>query len=260
MPETWRERIRRWLRLEPRVSGSFDPATFVRICEDDPEAARGALLLDHRELAEELALTHATYEEKLKSLAARTRDMPAADVRREVSSLRDAQDAIRRTLRRIDASSRSAQELLAELREWEARQDEDGPRHADHPDVRAEIVRSELRARGLQPDMRAIAMEESPFGRLGCVVQSTPVCAEEPSRTSDEFDEVEALPLPDPEHLVEAIRQATRDAEQWLSVTEPEQEAIEDLHQLRRLHALLKRLDREQGNTRDRLTLAVRMH
>lgn len=260
MPEPWRERIRRWLRLGPRFSGSFDPAAFERLCAEDPSAARGALALDQRELADELGRTYAAYREKLDMLEARVRGMGASDVRREAAALRDAQDAIRRTLRRIDASARSAEELEDELREWEARRGERGPRHADHPDVRLEIVRSELHARGRAPELRAIPMEESPFGRLSCAMPADPG-----PRTPDAAawirpsDDVGGLPPPDPDHLVLAIRQMTREVERGLSSENPDLETLDDLHELRSLHAVLKRLDRERGASRDRVALAVRM-
>ena len=261
MPESWRERIRRWLRLGPRFSGSFDPAAFERLCAEDPSAARDALTLDQRELADELGRTYAAYREKLNMLAARVRDMSASDVRREAAALRDAQDAIRRTLRRIDASAHSAEELEDELRDWEARQGERGPRHADHPDVRLEIVRSELHARGRAPVLRVIPMEESPFGRLSCAIpQDAGRRTSDVGRgTQDEFPDVGGLPSPDPDNLVAAIRQMTRDVERGLSSENPEPETLDDLHELRSLHAALKRLDRERGASRDRVALAVRM-
>jgi len=260
MSEPWRERIRRWLRLKPPLSGSFDPAAFERLCEEDPVAARDALFLDQRELTDELERTYATYQEKLKGLEARIRCIPASEVKQEAEGLREAQDSIRKTLRRIEASARSARDLEAELLEWEARQGEDGPLHADHPDVRVEIVRSELVTRGSAPDMRAIPMEETPFGRVGCVMparmETEGETVEMPINLEDEDIE---LPDPDPDQLVRTIRQMTREAERGLSVPDPEPEAIEDLRRLRELHALLKRLDRERGATRDRIALAVRM-
>jgi hypothetical protein len=260
MTEPWRERIRRWLRLKPPLSGSFDPASFERLCEEDPAAARDALSLDQRELAEELERTYGTYLEKIKGLETRIRDLPASEVRKEATTLREAQDGIRRTLRRIEASSRSARDLEAELLEWEARRGEAGPLHADHPDVRLEIARSELDARGACPDVRVIPLEESPFGRIGCIMPSQYDTAREPLEieAEDGLEDLE-LPMPDPDHLVLTIRQMTREVERGFSVQNPGQETVEDLRRLRELHALLKRLDRERGATRDRITLAVRM-
>lgn len=259
MPEPWRERIRRWLRLGPRFSGSFDPAAFERLCANDPSAAHEALTLDQRELSDELRRTYEAYREKLETLAERIRGMDATDVRREAATLRDAQDSIRRTLRRIDASARSAAELEDELRDWEARQGESGPRHADHPDVRLEIVRSELHVRGHAPELRPISMDESPFGRLSCAVPENADPTEDPVAWVGVSDDVGGLPSPDPDHLVMTIRQMTRDIERGLSSENPEPETLDDLHELRSLHAALKRLDREHGASRDRLALAVRM-
>jgi uncharacterized membrane protein len=259
MPESWRERIRSWLRLGPRFSGSFDPAAFERLCANDPSAARDALTLDQRELMEELGRTYAAYREKLETLAVRVRGMDATDIRREAATLRDAHDSIRRTLRRIDVSARSAKELEDELREWESRHGEGGPRHADHPDVRLEIVRSELQARGRTPELHAIRMDESPFGRLSCAMPENADPVAIGATWVGLSDDAEGLPSPDPEHLVQAIRQMTREIERGLSTENPEPETVDDLHELRSLHAALKRLDRERGSSRDRLALAVRM-
>ncbi|GEM_PF-5711305 len=73
--------------------------------------------------------------------------------------------------------------------------------------------------------------------------------------------ECDALPVIDPTLLLRAIREATREAERWHALPQVEhgEDALEQVRQLRELHASLKRLDREQGIERARLTLAVRM-
>lgn len=251
------------LRREPKASGSFDPATFERLCVEDPSSAREALVRDQQELLEEFERTYALHRAKVVDLAARAMRLPANEFRREAAALRESQDGIRRILRRIDASAHSASDLLMELREWEAREGEEGTRHADHPDVRAEIVRSELRSRGHAPNLKATSMDESPFGRLGCAVPEpmvvmTPV-AMSVEASLDQDADMEDLSSYDTETLMRLIRETTREAERWHGVPEQDQEVVDDLQRLRSLHAILKRIDRQQGTSRDRLSLAVRM-
>ncbi len=61
--------------------------------------------------------------------------------------------------------------------------------------------------------------------------------------------------------LLPAIRDATREAERWHAIPQTAQveEALEQVRQLRELHASLKLLDRQLGVRRDRLALAMRM-
>jgi len=252
------------LHREPRGSGSFDPASFERLCAEDPSSARDALMRDQRDLLDEFERTYALHRAKVADLVARAEGMPATDIRREAAALRESQDAIRRILRRIDASAQSASDLMAELREWEAREGEDGTRHADHPDVRAEIIRSELRSRGHQTDLQATPIEESPFGRLGCAISEphvvTAFSVAPPSEDAFDRDaDMGEMTSCDTETLIRLIRETTREAERWHGQPEQDHEVVDDLRRLRDLHAILKRLDREGGATRDRMTLAVRM-
>lgn len=258
MAASWSSRIRRWFRRKPPTSGSFDPHAFEQLCREDPEAAREALRRDHRELAEELAQTSAAYQERLEAFSARLDSLTPRALEQELSVLRSAQDAIRRMLRRMDASEREAGELEEELREWESRADEPGVRHADHPDVRAEIIRSELAARGRMPRLAAIPPEASPFRNLECV-ELEREDAPAPAVSSQEPLPEEEVSFPDANHLLHTIRHLTRDAERWHGSPTVDREIVEDLTHLRSLHAVLKRLDRAQGIQRDRISFAVRM-
>lgn len=258
MATSWSSRIRRWFRREPPFSGSFDPHAFEQLCREDPEAAREALRRDHRELAEELAQTSSAYQERLKAFSKRLDSLTPRALEQELSVLRSAQDAIRRMLRRIDASEREAGELEEELREWESRADEPGVRHADHPDVRAEIIRSELAARGRMPRLTAIPRDTSPFRDLECVEMTNDETTSSESSLDERLPE-EDVSFPDANHLLHTIRHLTRDAERWHESPAMDREVVEDLAQLRSLHAVLKRLDRAQGVQRDRVSFAVRM-
>lgn len=259
MGASWVERIRHWLHAEPASSTAFDPIRFEKLCLEDPKAAQAALAADQRELAAELERTYKAYEERLQTVAARLSTLSPENLQREARTLREVQDGLRRTLRRIDASSRSARELERELQEWQQRESESGPPHADHPQVRAEIIRSELAARKGVVTLATVAPERSPFRLREPVVFSPEEQIQAVEEPLTEEAQTEMLPDIDPQHLVGLIRQETREAERWHAIPMPDYEAIEQVRQVKALHVILKRLDRERGVQRDRLSLAVQM-
>ncbi|MCI0478974.1 hypothetical protein L0Y59_00310 [Candidatus Uhrbacteria bacterium] len=252
MPGSWRERLRKVLRREPTVSGSSAPEE---------------LAADREDLLADLERTFALYRSKVADFAARIDGLPVEEARREAEILRDAHDAIRRTMRRIEASARTANELMEELREWEAREGEGGPRHADHPDIRAEVIRSELRTRGVMPVLEAMPVEASPFVGSGYAPQEPVAPFMRPSEIESEAEEdpfgrdadMDDLHVRDVETILRSIRETTREAERWHGLPEQEAEVVDDLRRLRDMHTLLKRIDRSRGTVRDRLTLAIRM-
>ena len=253
MSVQWLNRIRRWFHSEPPHSVSFDPIHFERLCLENPERALAALQQGHRDLADEFERVYQDYERTLENTAIRLKTMKPNDLHREIRSLRDVHDALRRTLRRLDASMRGAAEIERELGEWRTRESEAGPWHADHPKVRAEILRSELSVREEKP-LKVIPLESSPFAktfeRMECKTVS-----EEPHV----FDPHEAqLQEVSVEQLIQVIRHANREVERWRESPEIGRDAIDEVKELRRLHAILKQRDRESGTMRDRIELAVK--
>lgn len=266
MKGSWIDRLRRWLQKESPSSDRFDPRTFDQLCREDPASARAALVADQRSLSEELERTYTAYEERLEAVSSRLRTLSPEDIEREARVLREAQDGLRRLIHRIEASAKTARDLERELHEWERRGDEEGPWHADHPLVRAEVVRSELASRGDIRRIFAIPPEQSPF-RVASVPEVAPEEEEEApqprviafGRYEEPATAREPLHSPDPEHLLHVIRLETREAERWHGHHESDPEAIVQLRHLRDLHAALKRIDRERGIRRDRMAYAVHM-
>ncbi len=252
MPGGWRERILRWFHSEPPPSVSFDPVYFERLCLENPERALAALQQGHRDLADEFERVYQDYERTLENTAIRLKTMKPSDLHREIRSLRDVHDALRRTLRRLDASMRSASEIERELGEWRTREKEGGPWHADHPKVRAEILRSELSVREEKP-LNVIPLESSPFAETPEQCRYEIVSDESRLSYSQEMQ----LPEVTAEQLIHAIRHANREAERWHESPEIGRDAIDEVKELRRLHAMLKQRDRESGTMRDRIELAV---
>jgi hypothetical protein len=88
--------------------------------------------------------------------------------------------------------------------------------------------------------------------------------AEDASDEDDEAQEdIRFEPHPDTAHLIQAIREATREAERWHGYHSDDPlsyaEAADQLRHVRSLHAALRTLDRRAGVNRDRLAFAVRM-
>ena len=251
---------------------SFDPAAFIRVCEEDPARAKALLAADQMSLAQEIEETFQAYDERLEELASRTHRLSAKEVKHEAKRIRQAQDALRRALRRVEVSAKTAKELERELSLWEERENDAQDLHADHPAVRAEMIRSELAVRGTEVPqrMREIpvavnveteeADEEPAMKPVNAALWLTQDAAEAGDEGSEEEEEISApLSTPEAEHLLRAILEATREAERWhaLPAEEHDEDTLYQLHQVRELHAALKRLDRENSIRRDRMAYAV---
>jgi hypothetical protein len=227
------------------------------MCLEDPRAALDALESDQRELAEQFEETTLAYQERVVDLASRLKDLRPEEVRREAKTLRDSHDSIRRILRRLEASALTSKEIEHELKGWEARRGEQGPRHADHPEVRAEILRSELSVRGHGIPLKVISIDSSPLASL---VESELSLQADDCFFDETIEPVNETFGADSENLISAIRHANREVERWHESPEINRDAIDEVKELRRLHALLKQSDRESGVERDRMPLAVKIH
>jgi hypothetical protein len=268
MSGSWLNRLKRWLNAEPASSGSFDPATFEKLCIENPAAARAALLADQRALGEEFEKTYEAYEQRIQAVAESLSQLKGENVEQEARTLREAQDQLRRLLRRVEASSRSARDLEREYAEWDGRSDHEGPWHADHPSVRAEIIRSELALRNSERPPVAIAPEASPFRMVELqdfITESEehspsarPMLVVRPVVESQEREVAEQLPSLDLDTLLQTIRMETREAERWHGAPSQDHDALEQVKAVRQLHAILKRLDRKSGIRRDRIVFAIR--
>lgn len=241
------------------------------------------LAADQSTLAREIEQTFEAYDMRLQELAQRVHQLTPAQFRREAEVIREAQDGLRRALRRVEMSAKTARELKRELSEWQDRED-DSPLHADHPSFRSEIIASELRSRGVdvgagssRPSgmpvdaIRSVERIDLPTDQGGgtpplpvenAMLMLTHDVATMPRRPMETFIEQEVhepLTLPEVQHVLAAIREATREAERWHAIPseDHDEDALVQVHHLRDLHALLKRLDREQGMNRDRLEMAV---
>lgn len=245
------------MSLISRLCAWVFPASPSRSGTAGGSSKRAELVRSQQELAGELERLFLAYDERMRGLSERLLGLTDEELEDESRRIADVQDEIRRVLRRVDASMKTRQQLERELAEWEDREGAENP-HADHPTVRAEIARSELVARGVpvgrsfrtMPDVADEA--DNPFfasagDERAPEISATIVVSAEPVATVDVG------------HLLAAIRDATREAERWHAVpaSEHDDDALDQLHHVRDLHARLKRFDRERGIVRDRLELAV---
>ena len=248
-----------------------------------PGDLRQLIQTDQQRLEDEIETTASALRLEIERLSRRIDALPKKAAKHELEALREAQDGLRRVVLRHVASSKQTLELERELTLWERRLDETGERTADHPNVRAEIVRSELAGRGVtvaRPDPALFLSSLSRSPSLSLRRQESHL-GDEMSDTIDEIssdqvemsddDDMEQVkpepvpfdPHPDTVHLIQAIREATREAERWHGQPEDDVDAFVDaadqVHQIRRLHAALKEIDRRNGVTRDRLSMAMRL-
>ncbi len=257
MSRSWRTWLHEFLHPTEQGGVSFQPVEFDRLCREDPQAAHARLKMDQRELTEELERTYAAYQQRLLDLTQRIACLPPEKIEHEAAFLRECQDRLRIMLRRIEVSHKTAQELERELQEWNAR-DESSPPHSDHPHIRAEVIRSEMKLRRECASMEAIPPHASPFAlpRIKEAQSEIPIASE---RGETSIEESGGLRSIDPVSLLGLIRMETREAERWHAVPQPDQDAVDQVRQLKALHAVLKQQDRERGIRRDRIAFAVRM-
>lgn len=238
MPRKWIVRVLPKSKKETCI-GSFDPISFESVCRDDLDAARNMLTRDYQELLEDFESRVSQVREEIVRFGSAMSTKKELD-QNELQLLRERYDQLRRLLRRLEASIMQTRELKEEAADWEQRRGEGGPRHADHPEVRVEIARSELRVRA-----------------DGCMtnIPKSATVVEARNRSSKQRGRMQE----DVRALLQAIQHTTREAEQWHDVPYPSEDAAEHVRNVRELHALLKQIDRESGTRRHRLPLGLRM-
>jgi len=239
MKSDWFKKFRSRKNISSHI-GSFDPVRFEELCAEDPHAATELLQHDFKELQGELEEAVIRFRRSLSTLGTRLEECRKNPESEYVQSIREEHDQLRRTLRRLDASVSETRDLEEELKDWEDRRGEHGPIHADHPSVRAEIVRSEIVVR-TNGESRAYSKEKT--------VLAYRIHERKAQRSASKKEA---------DILIQMIQHATAEAECWHDVPVPSRDAIEQIRNVRRLHALLKQLDREVGKRRDRTELIIR--
>ena len=211
--------------------------------------AKAVLAAEQAELAREVEGLLRAYNEKVESLAWRVRSLPPQASAAEVAHIREIQRELKLVVQRLDAAVKSRQELEKDLVDW---------RERESGSQRAEIIRSELRIRGLGEEMPAdlpgIGVDYRPLSQCGPFARKIGDLDD----GREDWNEEDLLFL-DEEQLVAAIRDATREAERWHAIPEEEldEDALAQVHHVRELNALLKRLDRQRGVERDRIDIAI---
>lgn len=111
--------------------------------------ARSELSSSQREIADELEGAFTSYQERLEDLAARLSVLDDQGIQAEGESIREAQQSLRRAIRRVAVSERTTPELTNEWQDW-SRYAFQGPLAKALVDERREMLRSELVLRGVR--------------------------------------------------------------------------------------------------------------
>jgi len=218
-----------------------------------------------RELATEIEKTFTAYEEKLYDLANTLNSLEDEARAEDTLSVEQSQDELRRINKRLEVASKSTHDLEQELAEWENRQFEDSSNNK-YTEVIKEIIGSELAIRGVK--IKVEKLEKSEFFQMPETNFNLSLTGSEPFIPEFEQDPVDisketdsSLPELDPEYLLQAIKEATREAERWHvePCGESDPEAALQVRHVKDLHAALRELDKKNGVSRDRLALAVRL-
>jgi hypothetical protein len=234
-----------------------------------PRNARAVLASEQAELALELERLFLAYDEKVEDLALRLKDLPANAAEAEIERLRAIQHELQAAVRRLEAAVKSRQELEHELSYWQKMQG--GERDSREKARRqTEIIRSELAIRNPEEENYAPLPTAEAY-EMPTSGERMVLAAEAEDEDEDEANACEAEPAelmaelpdyahwPDAQNLVLAIREATREAERWhaIPVECHDQEALVQVRHVKDLNAWLKKVDRKNGVTRDRLELAI---
>ncbi len=261
---SWKSRFLDW--LFPANSGFQESKNRKKSFTKRRESlVRLKLKKRQQELRAEIEKTFKAYEEKLSVLANTLNSLDDEAVKKQSRTLERSQDELKRITKRLEAAVKSTHDLEQELAEWENRQIENTVQN-DYAEAVKEIIRSELITRGFQYVVQN-SEEQTNYKDAPEPVGSLPKIPEprimDLEAESDFFSENNADSLPEinQECLLQAIREATHEAEKWYA--EPcggsDPEAVAQVRHIRDLHAALKALDRKNGNTRDRLAMAVRL-
>lgn len=258
---SWLSQFIAW--LSPASNEKADNGTGVGLGKNIQErsSAKSALAAEQAELAHEIERLFLAYDERVREVSMRVRDLRPDAAEEEIARLRDVQKDLQMVVRRLDAAIKSRQELEQELSSWRNRgQDREQVRR------RAEIIRSELAVRGLgmvedTEDIQPIQIEDFVKDRpkTNILAGAEKEIEAIPVYVEDEDEQVEPLHIPDVEHLLAAIREATREAERWhaIPVEDHDDEALLQVRHVKELNGLLKKLDRKQGISRDRIEMAI---
>jgi len=262
---SWLTQFWGWLNM-PAVSRQGRPDGKLNEPEKDGLShAKAVLASEQAQLADELERLFQAYDEKVQDLALRVRDLPSDAAEAEIARLRTIQHELQSAVRRLEASAKSRQELEKELAYWQKRLD-GRPRDREKVRRQTEILRSEMAIREPEEDGRwsqpAASEGRQDFrAPVTFVIESEPEAFREPSGNHPELES--GMPeydhWPSAENLVAAIRDATREAERWhaIPVEDHDEEALIQIRHVKDLNAWLKRVDRRDGTTRDRLELAI---
>lgn len=262
---SWLNQFWGWLNM-PAVSRQRRPDGKLKEPENDGLShAKAVLAAEQTQLAEELERLFQAYDEKVQDLALRVRDLPAGAAEAEISRLRTIQHELQSAVRRLEATAKTRQELEKELAYWQKRLD-GRPRDRDKARRQTEILRSEISIR--EPEAEAswsrpvmAEMQDEVRTPVTFLVEEAPYVQAEPSRNHPELES--EIPdydyWPSADNLVAAIRDATREAERWhaIPVEDHDEEAVLQVRHVKELNAWLKRVDRRDGTSRDRLELAI---
>lgn len=263
---SWLTQFWGWLNT-PAVSRQDRPDGKLNAPEKDGlSQAKAVLAAEQMQLADELERLFQAYDEKVQNLALRVRQLPAGAAEAEIRRLRAIQHELQSAVRRLEASSKTSQELEKELAYWQKRLD-GRPRDRDAVRRQTEVLRSELAIRTPEEDAHWSRPQTAaePFEvRKPIVFAVEDVRQEQRRRPNLEHPELDAE-IPDYSHwpsadnLVLAIREATREAERWhaIPVECHDEEALIQIRHVKELNAWLKRVDRRDGTVRDRLELAI---
>lgn len=257
---SWISQFISWIAPTPKKAGSGGRVK-VTGTENRKNSLKSSLAAEQAELSREIERLFLAYDERVQDLAMRVRDLPPDASEEEARRLRDIQTDLQLVVRRLDAAIKSRQDLERELSNWRSRGNgEEGKR-------RAEIIKSELAIRGgdlpeSEESYDSIVIEDLVKDRpkTNILAGAEDEIVEVPVQEIEEEEEVpEPLRVPDVEHLLAAIREATREAERWhaIPVEDHDEDALLQVKHVKELNGILKQLDRDQGIERDRMEFAI---
>jgi hypothetical protein len=216
-------------------------------------------------LSLELETVLSSYDDRTKLLASRlvSAESPLTDA--ELQRAYEEQLFLWNIVRRLQAGERSVPELEQEYIDWNERRDQALPEfHPDHPNVRLELISSELRSRGRgiptkvsTDSYEGSAKDADPFADLN--LDDASVDIEPPVESNnDSLNQIRTIAM-NPEMsgiLMDQIRECGHQLRKQSSHPKSTPQDLADLYtELRHHHAHLRRIDRKTGTRRYRVVL-----
>jgi hypothetical protein len=213
---------------------------------------------EQKRLAQKLSKTFEDYEIRLNKIAGLFEECRQGEIERLAPYIQSLQQEFKTALTKADLAISEHSDLKREMADWNRRKEAG---LADEPErlrcLMSELeLRGRLESRNVTRDTRNVEKEIEPDSNESRVTCHEPLEPEpeEPKGAVYYTDSAAQYLEHDAEHLILNIRELSRELARYQQSPEVEpSESLRLARQIKDLHALLRKADRQSGAKRDRL-------